>query len=259
MKTSVYTKRGFTLIELLVVVVIIIILAAILLPVFAKARDKAREVVCASNARQIGIALRLYLNDYDGNFPVMNTAAGDAVGDGAGTFYQGVDAPGSSAQLDYVKNYGFFAQLGPYLKSDEVRICPSDPDVRAVPTVGKRYSSYTYRHYIGLTFASVYVNGWAAPPMHDLAHIQQPYKMKYFADSSKNFIILERNSFHSRSCDAINDVNAGSCRMMFVFGDCHAKSHPINAIMNWNAGGGGWNHYFPLNGNFGPPIPGDLP
>src|SRR5215212_10043465 len=56
---------GFTLIELLVVIAIIAILAAILFPVFAQARESARITQCASNMRQIGMAARMYVTDYD--------------------------------------------------------------------------------------------------------------------------------------------------------------------------------------------------
>jgi len=61
--------RGFTLIELLVVIAIIAILAAILFPVFAKAREKARQTTCASNLKQIGVALLSYAQDYDECWP----------------------------------------------------------------------------------------------------------------------------------------------------------------------------------------------
>jgi prepilin-type N-terminal cleavage/methylation domain-containing protein/prepilin-type processing-associated H-X9-DG protein len=62
-------KTGFTLIELLVVIAIIAILAAILFPVFAQAREKARQTTCTSNLKQIGSALLMYAQDYDEFFP----------------------------------------------------------------------------------------------------------------------------------------------------------------------------------------------
>jgi prepilin-type N-terminal cleavage/methylation domain-containing protein/prepilin-type processing-associated H-X9-DG protein len=61
--------RGFTLIELLVVIAIIAILAAILFPVFAKAREKARETACVNNLKQIGTGIIIYADDYDGLWP----------------------------------------------------------------------------------------------------------------------------------------------------------------------------------------------
>jgi len=68
-------RRGFTLIELLVVIAIIAILAAILFPVFAQAREKARQTACISNTKQIGTAVILYVQDYDEVFPFSDNFA----------------------------------------------------------------------------------------------------------------------------------------------------------------------------------------
>jgi len=64
-----HKKHGFTLIELLVVIAIIAILAAILFPVFAKAREKARQSTCTSNVKQLGMALEMWVQDHDETFP----------------------------------------------------------------------------------------------------------------------------------------------------------------------------------------------
>src|ERR1044072_9071600 len=62
-------RLGFTLIELLVVIAIIAILAAILFPVFAQARESARQTACLSNAKQIALGLAMHVQDYDEAFP----------------------------------------------------------------------------------------------------------------------------------------------------------------------------------------------
>jgi prepilin-type N-terminal cleavage/methylation domain-containing protein len=66
---SVRRRSAFTLIELLVVIAIIAILAAILFPVFAQAREKARQAACLSNLKQIGTGVMMYVQDYDETFP----------------------------------------------------------------------------------------------------------------------------------------------------------------------------------------------
>ncbi len=66
-------KRGFTLIELLVVIAIIAILAAILFPVFARAREKARQSTCISNQRQISASILMYTQDHEENLPASAT------------------------------------------------------------------------------------------------------------------------------------------------------------------------------------------
>jgi prepilin-type N-terminal cleavage/methylation domain-containing protein/prepilin-type processing-associated H-X9-DG protein len=99
-------RKGFTLIELLVVIAIIAILAAILFPVFARAREKARQTSCLSNVKQLGLGILMYAQDYDerlpGYFPPW-PAIPSPVGTGC-SWWEGV--------YPYVKNY-------------QVYVCPS--------------------------------------------------------------------------------------------------------------------------------------
>jgi prepilin-type N-terminal cleavage/methylation domain-containing protein/prepilin-type processing-associated H-X9-DG protein len=93
-------KSGFTLIELLVVIAIIAILAAILFPVFAKAREKARQSSCLSNVKQLALGFLQYAQDYDENLP----------------------AQGSNAVRPEQRWYN---AIQPYLKNTQVLDCPS--------------------------------------------------------------------------------------------------------------------------------------
>src|SRR4026208_1959709 len=86
MQTRPTRRTGFTLIELLVVVAIIAILAAILFPVFAQAREKARQTSCLSNMKQVGLAMNMYLGDYDETFPWSTSSQ-----QSGWTWYQSLD------------------------------------------------------------------------------------------------------------------------------------------------------------------------
>src|SRR2546425_8914846 len=109
-------KSGFTLIELLVVIAIIAILAAILFPVFAQARDKARQTSCLSNMKQIGTAIMLYTSDYD-ETTMPNRTCGIAPGR--------YGSPGNTNCECYTPYASWHDELAPYLKSYAVFRCPS--------------------------------------------------------------------------------------------------------------------------------------
>lgn len=83
-------RRGFTLIELLVVIAIIAILAAIIFPVFAKAREKARQASCLSNIRQIGLAIMQYAGDHAERLPRAGIYAWDSNQDDPSSWYFGI-------------------------------------------------------------------------------------------------------------------------------------------------------------------------
>ena len=105
--------RGFTLIELLVVIAIIAILAAILFPVFARAREKARQASCQSNQKQIMLGLLMYAADYDGRIMGVRQGATDPnYGGACGA------QPGD-------RRYMWRLVLQPYVKNSQLFICPS--------------------------------------------------------------------------------------------------------------------------------------
>ncbi len=109
-------RRGFTLIELLVVIAIIAILAAILFPVFARAREKARQASCLSNLKQIGLGTLMYAQDYDELLPrwYYDMGAGNGPTDQLGSAW----AAGG--------RYAWQNLLNPYIKNTQLWICPSN-------------------------------------------------------------------------------------------------------------------------------------
>jgi prepilin-type N-terminal cleavage/methylation domain-containing protein/prepilin-type processing-associated H-X9-DG protein len=115
--------RGFTLIELLVVIAIIAILAAILFPVFAQAREKARQTSCLSNEKQLALGIIQYVQDYDETFPLG--------------LDQNWDGTWASFVQPYVKNYDVFR-------------CPDETSTKVLPGVQFPWG-------IALSYAS---NGW---------------------------------------------------------------------------------------------------
>ena len=155
-----HRKRGFTLIELLVVIAIIAILAAILFPVFARAREKARQASCQSNLKQLALGLLMYASDYDESFP-----------DSRVVWTAGPWPPGYRGAW-HIQNYairlwsddtqtavaGIGRVLNPYTKNTGIFYCPSDNGVGRWIS-GRQRGSYYWRHaldaYAGITNTNI--------------------------------------------------------------------------------------------------------
>jgi len=156
------TRKGFTLIELLVVIAIIAILAAILFPVFAKAREKARQASCLSNMKQLGMAMVMYKDDYDQKYP----------GAYVGPYSPSLGDPSANGGSE---TYTYWWQLViPYIKNQRVLMCPSgySPINMFSDVIVYNYGgfdwpgnvkvSYIYNSYIG-----VYMNHWLGAGGYD--------------------------------------------------------------------------------------------
>jgi prepilin-type N-terminal cleavage/methylation domain-containing protein/prepilin-type processing-associated H-X9-DG protein len=127
-------KTGFTLIELLVVIAIIAILAAILFPVFARAREKARQTSCLSNMKQLATAAAMYRSDYDGRLVWWYMRAGANI-------------------------YFWWENLQPYIKNTQLMRCPSAPSALAEWGLGAPFTTIA-TDYVPIWYADCW---WSVP------------------------------------------------------------------------------------------------
>ena len=199
-------RTGFTLIELLVVIAIIAILAAILFPVFARAREKARQSSCLSNTKQLVLAHAAYVIDYDG-------------------FTCPSYLPGAPAV--------FWGQLlQPYTKNEGIFVCPSSP-TQGGGGIGTTNMGYGWNYYY-LTYAPP---GRTANYGYATAHesqIKSPADTIVLGDSRDNLDYVIRN-------DPINTTYSPEFRhndgANFGFMDGHSKwmkSNDALQIAHWD-------------------------
>lgn len=214
-------RRGFTLIELLVVIAIIAILAAILFPVFAKAREKARQTSCLSNLKQMGLAALSYAQDYDEMF-MYGSYPGTCAWGHVHTPVDGVHAA-----------YGWPTFLGPYTKNTQIFRCPSaQPSICAGGVGGRSGVTNAY----GINYDGVC--GWA------MGMMDKPAERMMIQDMGSWFMVSSNNT----QAQAFADLGTGLTRhndgANVAYCDGHAKWQSGSTIKgNIPAVAGTWCEY----------------
>jgi prepilin-type processing-associated H-X9-DG protein/prepilin-type N-terminal cleavage/methylation domain-containing protein len=204
--TSSTRRAAFTLIELLVVIAIIATLAAILFPVFAQAKDKARQATCQSNLKQIGIAWMMYAQDYD------ETSVPNQFIDAANQIMIQWDAAYvySVSPPYFDPNRGY---LQPYMKTGLIQDCPSGADL---PITAGRYTSLAYNSTL-----------WSTSPPAYFANMDAPAETILIADGGlRNTLgVLSRasglarpSSYTSYTAATIHGRHAGRANVLWCDG-----------------------------------------
>lgn len=197
-------SRGFTLIELLVVIAIIAILAAILFPVFAKAREKARQTSCLSNVKQLGLAQLQYAQDYRERFPIAAA--------GPGVTYTG---PDGTTRTGYMLWY--FA-VYPYVNNTQMFNCPSNPHEWDGGYWGNHFS-YPYNSFLsGQHMASI------VSPTDCILNVDGIYYVSSGANNAES-TIGSPPSVQARHNEGSNAVHV----------DGHAKWYRFEVLWRGNA------------------------
>jgi prepilin-type N-terminal cleavage/methylation domain-containing protein/prepilin-type processing-associated H-X9-DG protein len=183
--TQSWRGMGFTLIELLVVIAIIAILASILFPVFAKAREKAKQSKCLNNLRQCGMAFTMYAQDYDGI-----------------VMYQPESTQKYRTWCDWLYYYGG------YIKSRDICVCPSWKPAR--------YSTSTPYNVYGISYIGINLGSKYNIPVTDfgkclnLYNVDKPAQAILLADTIGHTSSIGETTTFGQQCYVFSFADNGS-------------------------------------------------
>lgn len=236
-------RKGFTLIELLVVIAIIAILAAILFPVFAQARESARQTQCLSHEKQIILSALMYAGDYEERMPIVGSAIEP------GTVLNGQKLNGQPFN-------GWSLIMQPYMKSRDVFRCPSMPQVfqgsgACAPYNGRPITNtYAYNWFLGADCSYPYPCGsspgdeyyrspdgsniWNTPVQ--MAMISQPANVAAFFHAGSvppygatwgcTYVTVETPDFYNKIRPRVTHKNGDNV----AFVDGHSKWYELKRV-----------------------------
>lgn len=234
MKAYTRPRSGFTLIELLVVIAIIAILASILFPVFSKVRENARRTVCLSNMKQLGLGITQYTQDSDENYPMLRISDANTTYGGNG----------------FTTEYWWSQMIYPYVKSENVYVCPSNPDPGPVTPNKTPFAPHLHESYVENTrFGEP--SGWWPNGNHP-----QPLALAGVDEPAQKIAVCEATALFVPGPDLMwPEINAADMAKFgfaghngsanYLFCDGHAKAmKPINTatpVNMWGSLGSGTN------------------
>jgi prepilin-type N-terminal cleavage/methylation domain-containing protein/prepilin-type processing-associated H-X9-DG protein len=247
-----HARKAFTLIELLVVIAIIAILAAILFPVFAQAREKARQTACLSNLKQIGLGMMMYAQDYDEVLPMAQS-------------YGPYNAALPSLTSPYVQRV---QQYGAVPSPTNIWYCPSDGTARLNGATARQsyaaifWTAGTDRAPWG-TWAANATGDGAYIPGKSLAAFTAPADTFLIAEAHQdegilgtNYVGVKRpyilptdnqnNAFNAQNCTVTSNNRCTNLKdaphsltWNYTFADGHAKAMRAEATIGKGVSGSG--------------------